>query len=156
MGNRKITGLTHLIQFDALLSSFEAAYYYNRWRPITAIRMGDSDGNDATAGDPSWATLPTLRPAPPTPTYPAVYVQMAGGAAELFKPFFKKDERPFTIGSYSLAGAEKSYTSFSDYAHDVALSRIYAGFQFRNDVEAGDKMGRELARFIYFRKFRDI
>ncbi len=57
---------------------------------------------------------------------------------------------------FSLAGAEKSYTSFSDYAHDVALSRIYAGFQFRNDVEAGDKMGRELARFIYFRKFRDI
>jgi hypothetical protein len=152
----KLLALTHLIQFDALLSSFDAAYYYNRWRPITAIRMGDSDGNDATAGDPTWATLPTLRPAPPTPTYPAVYVQMAGGAAELFKLFFKKDERPFTIGSYSLAGAEKSYTRFSDYAHDVALSRIYAGFQFRNDVEAGDKMGRELARFIYFRKFRDI
>lgn len=57
---------------------------------------------------------------------------------------------------FSLAGAEKSYTSFSDYAHDVALSRIYAGFQFRNDVEAGDKMGRELARYIFETKFRDL
>ncbi|HOY50466.1 MAG TPA: vanadium-dependent haloperoxidase [Prolixibacteraceae bacterium] len=152
----KLLALLNMAQFDACLSSFEGAYYYNRWRPITAIRMGETDGNDATAGDPAWATLPSARAVPPIPTYPAAYTQMAGATAEILRLFFKEDEKSFTIGSYSLAGAEKSYTTFSAYAEDVSMSRIYAGFQFRHDVEAGERMGRELARYIFETKFRDL
>src|SRR6185437_16597699 len=42
---------------DALIACFDAKYHYASWRPITAIRAGDTDGNEATAGDPTWATL---------------------------------------------------------------------------------------------------
>ncbi|HET6557515.1 MAG TPA: vanadium-dependent haloperoxidase [Prolixibacteraceae bacterium] len=152
----RLMAVTQMTQFDALLSSFEAMYHYNRWRPVTAIKYGDTDGNDDTTGDPTWSILQTGRPTPPTPTYPSTHAEMGSAGAEIFKLFFKKDNKPFTIGSYSLPAKERSFSSFSQFATECSLSRIYVGYQFRNDLVEGEKMGRVLAEFVYTNNLREL
>ena len=151
-----LLALTHMAQFDACLSSFEGKYHYNLWRPVTAIKHGDNDGNDHTSGDPAWAILKAARATPPTPTYPSTHSEMGGAAAEMFKLYFKKDSKSFTIGSYYLPEVERSFTSFSQFAAECAVSRIYIGYHFRNDVVQGEKMGRELAKFVFANNLRRL
>ena len=150
----RLLALTHITQFDAHLSAFDAIYHYNRWRPVTAIRMADSDGNDLTTADPAWNNLQAARATPPTPSYPSAHAEMGGAGAELFKLYFKKDFKQFTLESFYLPGAERSYTSFSHLSSDISISRIYTGFQFRNDVVQAEKMGRELARYVFRNNLR--
>ena len=152
----RLLALNHIAQFDACLSSFEGKYHYNLWRPVTAIKYGESDGNDNTVGDPTWSILQAARATPPTPTYPSTHSEMGGAGAEIFKLFFKKDNKPFTIGSYYLSGVERSFTSFSQFATECATSRIYIGYHFRNDIVEGEKMGRELAKFVYENNLREL
>jgi len=145
----RLLALTHMAQFDACLSSFEGKYHYNLWRPITAIRSGGNDGNDDTEGDPVWSILQAARATPPTPTYPSTHSEMGGAGAEILKLYFRRDNIPFTIGSYALPGTERSFASFSQFATECATSRIYIGYHFRNDVVEGEKMGRLLARYVF-------
>jgi hypothetical protein len=152
----RLLALTQMTQFDALLSSFEGKYIYNRWRPITAIRSGDNDGNANTVGDPNWVILQAARATPPTPTYPSTHAETGGACAEIFKLFFNKDDKSFTIGSYSLPGAERSFTSFSQFASEISISRIYIGYHFRNDIVEGEKMGRKLAKYVYANNLRKL
>lgn len=145
----RLMALNHMAQFDASLSSFEGKYHYNRWRPVHAIPDGDIDGNDFTTGDPTWIILQAAGFTPPTPTYPSTHAEMGGAGAEIFKLFFKKDNKPFTIGSYKLPGVERSFSGFSQFATECGLSRIYIGYHFRNDVVQGEKKGRELAKYVF-------
>ena len=55
---------------DAMIGVFDAKYHYNFWRPVTAIRNGDIDGNDATQRDASWTSLID---APMHPEYPSAH-----------------------------------------------------------------------------------
>ena len=145
----RLLALLQMTQFDALLSSFEGKYHYNRWRPITAIRSGDDDLNPETAGDPAWSILQAARATPPTPTYPSAHAETSGAGAELFKLFFKKDNKPFTIGSYSLPGAERSFESFSQFASECAVSRIYIGYHFRDDIVQGESKGERTGKICF-------
>jgi hypothetical protein len=152
----RLLALIQMTQFDALLSSFEGKYYYNRWRPITAIRSGDNDLNGETTGDPAWSIFQAARATPPTPTYPSAHAETSGAGAEIFKLFFKSDTKWFTIGSYSLPDAERSYGSFSQFASECAESRIYIGYHFRNDIVQGEIKGRELAKYVFENKLREL
>lgn len=152
----RLLALIQMTQFDALLSSFEGKYFYNRWRPITAIRSGDDDGNGETAGDPAWSILQAARATPPTPTYPSTHAETSGAGAEIFELFFKRVNYPFTIGSYSLPGAERSFASFSQFASECSASRIYIGYHFPDDIHQGKMKGRELAKYVFANNLREL
>ena len=81
---------------------------------------------------------------------------MGGAGAELFRLYFKKDFKDFAIRSNYLPGAERNYSSFSQLSDDIAISRIFAGFQFRNDVEPAAVMGRELAQYVFENNLRRL
>ena len=49
--NARLFGLLNLAMADGYIASWEAKYHYKFWRPITAIRLGDTDGNPDTEGD---------------------------------------------------------------------------------------------------------
>jgi hypothetical protein len=141
---------------DVLISTFDGAFYYNFWRPVTAIQEGNGDGNDDTAGDAIWSPLTTARPTPPLPSYPSAYAAGGGAGAELFKIFFKTDKKSFTIESYSLPDSERSYTSFSQFSTEMNVSRIYAGHNFRNDQIAGEQMGKKIAKYVYENNLKEL
>jgi len=152
----RMMALVHMAQFDAVQSSFEGKYHYNRWRPETAIALGDIDGNPQTAGDPGWIILKGARATPPTPTYPSTHASAAGAVAEVLKLYFKRDNIPFSIGSYTLPGVERSFSGFSQFARECSVSRIYIGYHFRQDIVIGEKMGRKLGQYVYFNNLRPI
>lgn len=154
----RLLALTEMIEADTHISFFEAKYFYNTWRPLTAIREGDNDGNDSTKGDPNWTIIqrPGVRPTPPVPTYPSSKATSGGAVAELFKLYFGTDKKSFTVESISLPDTKRSYESFSQFADEISLSRIYVGYNFRQGVEEGEKMGRQLAEFVYKNNLREL
>jgi hypothetical protein len=126
--------------------------HYNYWRPITAIRAGDSDGNPDTSGDPDWTPL---RPTPPDQDYPSGHSIEGGAAAEILKQFFGTDAISFQDCSVTLpAGSTcsdptpvlRSYASFSQAAVENAYARILVGFHFRKAVEEGTDYGRKIGK----------
>ncbi len=143
----RLFALLNIAQIDANISSFEGKYHYNYWRPITAVRAGDNDGNPATAGDASWTPTFTT---PPTPDYPSTHAYTGAAAAEIFKQFFKKDKISLkVISPYYLPGVERTLTSFTQIGRENALSRIYIGYHFRKAVEAGEQMGHKLGEYVF-------
>ena len=62
--NARAFALINMAISDGLVSVFDTKYFYVRWRPVTAIRAGDSDGNPRTEGDVNWTPFIT------TPSFP--------------------------------------------------------------------------------------
>jgi hypothetical protein len=143
----RLLGLLHIALADANISCLEAKYYYNFWRPITAVRLGETDGNPDTKGDPSWDVL--APPTPPVPDYPSNHATNGGAAAAILKDFFGNDRISFTATSSSLPGVSRNYSSFSQASRDNALSRIYVGYHFRNAVMKGESMGEKIGDYVF-------
>lgn len=152
----RLFALIHMAGADAIICAFDGPYHYNFWRPVTAITQGEYDGNDDTEGETSWIPLLSARPTPPLPSYPLGYAAVGNAGAEVFKMFFKTDKKSFTVGSYSLPRKQRSYTSFSQLADEMGVSRIYTGHNFRNDKIAGDKMGRAVGKFVFRNNLREL
>ncbi|MEA2608747.1 MAG: hypothetical protein QOJ75_990, partial [Chloroflexota bacterium] len=53
---------------DSVIAVWDGKYYYGWWRPLTAIREADTDGNALTTGVPTWEPL---IPTPPYPDWPS-------------------------------------------------------------------------------------
>ena len=150
----RLIGLIQMSQMDAFIASFEGKAYFNFWRPITAIRGGDADGIEATAGDISWTPTFTT---PPTPDFPSTHAYNGGAAAAVFASYFKSDLVDITVSSpYYLPGVERHLNSFSQMAHENAVSRIYIGYHFRRAVEVGKTQGLELGEYVFQNNLREL
>ena len=134
-----------LLQFaeaDAYISSFETKYHYNFWRPITAIRNADSDGNAATTADPTWAPFHPITPA--IPDYNSGHSAAGGAARAVLARFFGRDDIAFTLTSTSSPGVVRSYASLTQAADENGLSRILVGYHFGLAVRAGRTQGESV------------
>jgi PAP2 superfamily len=138
--------LLQMAEADANIASLETKYYYNFWRPQTAIPLGNTDGNSGTQGDPSWVVL--APPTPPVPDYTSNHAANGGAASEVLREFFGKDNMAFSATSTSLPNVTREYASFSAAAKDNYLSRIYVGFHFRNAVLKGEDQGEKVGKWV--------
>jgi hypothetical protein len=143
----RLLALVNLAMADGFIAGFETKYAVNFWRPVTAIRAGDTDGNDETAADPAWSTLLNT---PAIPDYTSTHSVLGGAAAEVLRRFFDDDGVPFTTTSgVPFAGLTRSFASFSQAAIENGESRIYAGIHFRSAVEEGIKQGNKIGGFVF-------
>lgn len=150
----RLFALLQMAEADMLICTFEAIYYYKFWRPVTAINQGANDGNDDTEGDAAWIPLLSARITPPLPTYPSSYAAGGTAAEIIFNLFFGKKDIPFSITSYTLPGVERNYSSVSQLAEEMNVSRVYVGHSFRNDGTVGGKMGVEIGQFVFENNLR--
>ena len=150
--NARLFGLLNMALADGYIAMVDSKNHYNYWRPITAIRTGDTDGNPDTTGDPTWTPL---APTPPDQDYVSGHSIEGGAGAEVLKQFFGTDQIRFEDCSVTLpAGSTcgdttpvlRSYTSFSQAAVENAHSRILVGFHFRKSVEEGIKYGEKIGQ----------
>ena len=139
--------LLNITLADTAIAFFEAKYTYDLWRPVTAIRMADIDGNPATQPDPAW--LPLSTKTAPDPSYPGAHSAISAAAAEVLR-IYLHDRIALDVTSEALAGVTRHFTSFSEAAEEAGLSRIYAGQHFRFDHIAGKHLGRQVALFVVF------
>jgi hypothetical protein len=142
--NARLFALFSIAASDAGVAIFEAKYKYNFWRPVTAIRNGDLDGNNATERDPSWESF--IR-TPMHPEYPCAHCTFQSTAASVLEAFFASDSASFKLMSTTAPGVTRSFSKLSDYVAEVVNARVYDGVHYRTSGEAGAAMGRKIGQY---------
>ncbi len=130
---------------DSAIAFYDAKYTYQLWRPVTAIRLADTDGNANTLADQNW--LPLAGNTAADPSYPGAHSTISAAGADVLARFYG-DKQRFTVTSPALPGVSRSFMRFSDAATEAGLSRIYAGQHFRFDHDAGLELGHDVAGFV--------
>ncbi len=130
---------------DAIIACFDAKYLYTFWRPVTAIRAGGTDGNDATVGDPTWSTL--LPGTPNHPEYPSGHSCVTPAAARAVAKFLGTPEIDFTVPSLTGLG-DRHFDRVDDLEYEVANARIWGGIHFRSAVEDGVEIAKKTAHQV--------
>ena len=129
---------------DALVAVFDAKYHYNFWRPITAIRNGDQDGNDATERDAAWTPLIDT---PMHPEYPCAHCIVSATVGTILQADIGDAPLPaLTTTSYMVPGSKRSWNSTEDFIREVSEARICDGVHYRTSTEVGVAMGRQVGR----------
>ena len=139
--NARLLAVAAMAMDDALIAVFEAKYTYNFWRPVTAIRNGDLDGNDATARDTGWAPF---IPTPMHPEYPCAHCIVSSSLGAVLEAEIGSGPAPRLTSSSPTARTSRTWTSVGDFTREVALARIYDGVHYRFSTEAGSAMGRKI------------
>jgi membrane-associated phospholipid phosphatase len=142
--NAHLLALLNVALADAVIACWDAKYHYVAWRPVTAIPLGDTDGNADTDPDPTWTPLLTT---PAHPEYPSGHSTTSSAAATVLAQVFGERTR-FTMDSDVLLGVTRSFTSFSSAQDEIANARIFAGIHFRSACEDGRATGRSVARYV--------
>jgi hypothetical protein len=150
--NARLFGLLNLASADAYIADFENKYFYEFWRPITAVRAGETDGNSDTIGDPNWMSEMEIGP---VPEYPSGHSGQGGAMSTVLARFFG-DRISFSTTSTMAPGATRAFTSFSEAAVENGNSRIYVGFHFRHAVTEGIKLGTKVGTVTFNHYLRPV
>ncbi len=153
---------------DAAINAWNDKYYWQFWRPITAIREAGTDGNPATEADPAWLPLfdPSLDPSvagvgpalttPPYPDHPSGHLSLDGAHLEVLQMFFGTDEIGFDVVSSRFPGELHHFDRFSDALEEIIEARIWAGIHFRTADVQGQILGREIADYMETHYFQPV
>jgi len=138
---------------DALIAVFDAKYHYGFWRPITAIRNGDIDGNDATERDASWAPLIDT---PMHPEYPCAHCIQAATVGTLLQAELGRTPAPtFTTTSPTATAGPRRWSSVEAFVQEVGNARVYDGVHYRTSTEVAIAMGGRIGALAAERFLND-
>jgi hypothetical protein len=131
---------------DAFIAVLDAKYHYNFWRPITAIRNGDIDGNPATAGEATWQPIANT---PMHPEYPCAHCILSGTVAGIVKTALGSTDIPeIAVTSPTAPGVTHRFTDMTAYTEEIANARIWAGFHYRFSTRVGTEMGYQIGEYV--------
>ncbi len=153
--NARMFALVGMAGDDAYMTTLAAKMHYNFWRPITAIRNAQDDGNPATDVDPAWAPLINT---PNHPEYPCGHCTFAGTVAEIMNS--ETGAAPpggVRVSSRSIPGAAvQVLPSWDDWVREVSFSRTLGGVHYRFSNEAGEQVGRRVAKMTLAKVMRPL
>src|SRR5258705_12328061 len=144
----RLFALVNLAMGDAIVTAWDSKNAYVFWRPLTAIRLGESDTNPDTEGNPMWQPLIN------TPNYPdhsSGANNVSAAATRSLALFFDTNEMTFTVKTTNLSAMQqtRTYSRFADAAQEVVDARIYEGIHFRFADEEARKQGRHVAQWVF-------
>ena len=148
----RLFAMTSMSGADALIGCWDDKDHYSFWRPITAIRNADIDGNPATTAQADW--LPFL-PTPPYPDHPSGYNCLTGATTQAAREFFGTNDVRITLTS-PVTATSRTYSHLSSIVHDTINARIYLGFHFRTPDVQGAKLGRQTAAYVAAHYFEPV
>ena len=150
--NARFFAMLYMTGADALISVWDDKAHWSFWRPITAIREADTDGNRKTDADPGWTPLV---PNPPYPDHPSGFNCATAAFVHAGQDFFGKDKVAFTLRNRP-RNEERSYERLSDALEDVVDARVWLGLHFRAaDVQAAG-IGKGVAHWLHKYYFRPV
>jgi hypothetical protein len=150
--NARLLAQIYVASADALTACWDSKFTYEFWRPVTAIRAGDTDGNPATVGDPAWTPL---APTPGHPEYPSAHSCFTAAWADTVKSFFDNAEIPITLTStVAGSGGTRVLPDTEAVVAELVSARVYGGMHYRFSCEAGTQIGRKVAAFVNSRHFQ--
>jgi len=140
--NARLLAVAAMAMDDGLIAVFDAKYTYNFWRPVTAIRNGDLDGNDATEREPSWTPFIDT---PMHPEYPCAHCIVSASLGAVLEAELAGRPSPKLSSTSSTAGGvERTWASVDEFVREVAVARIYDGVHYRNSTQVGSAMGKKI------------
>jgi hypothetical protein len=145
----RLMGMIDVTYADSIIACFDAKYHYRFWRPITAIRAGDTDGNPATAADPSWSPLIGT---PNHPEYPSAHACITPGAGRVLASFLGTPRIDFTIPSLTGLG-DRRYANAGELEYEVSNARIWGGIHYRSSVEDGAEISKRTVNWVLSHNF---
>ena len=151
VGATRFMAMISVTYADAVIACWDAKYHYAFWRPITAIRAGDTDGNASTVGDPTWSTL--LAATPNHPEYPSAHSCITPAGGQVVARFLGTDQIDFTVPSVTGLG-DRHFATVNDLTQDVSNARIWGGIHYRTSVEDGAKLGKKVVNYLLARAFK--
>ncbi len=140
---------------DTQIACWDSKYFYNFWRPITAIRLGDQDGNPETEVDPDWQPLINT---PNFPEYPSGHASTSGAVSHVLRLFFGTDELNFQMTTTNPKTLQKTrtFTRFSQAETEVVNARVYVGIHYRDSDLTARAQGLHVANWVFKNYFRAI
>ena len=160
----RLFAMENLAAADSQIGGWNDKYYWQSWRPITAIREADTDGNPATEADPTW--LPLFDPAtpvcnppslvtPPFPEHPSGHACATAAFVHTLKNFFGTDKIGFSAFS-NKSCTTRSFDRFSDALDEVIDARVWAGIHFRTADVQGAVLGKKVAHYLTKHYFQPV
>lgn len=142
----RLFALVNMALADAFIGGWDSKYHYDFWRPFTAIRAGETDGNNGTAADATWEPFLVT---PPVQDYPSTH-SVAGEAAATVLGRVIGDRTTFSVATSSAEDPTQSrtYSRFSSASLENSDSRIRAGIHFRFACDAGREMGDDIGDHV--------
>ena len=151
--NARALALINMAMSDSLVASFLNKYFYNFWRPETAIHAGNSDGNPKTTGDPNWAPFIVT---PCFPSYPSNHGSASNSAAAILRRIYGEHGHSITLTNPAVPNIVLQYTTFEQITDDISDARVYGGIHFRTDQVAGERLGKAIGNAVYKHNLRRL
>ena len=150
-----LLAMVEIVSTDAGLACFDSKYFYLFWRPITAIRNADQDGNPATTADPTWSPLLTT---PNHPEYPSQHGCFTSAFTDAIAAALHTKRLDVTIpgatGGGTTLTTTRHYNTVHEIQDEIVDARVWMGFHYRNSVEQGVKLGNDVAGWELKRFFQ--
>ena len=144
--NARLFAMTSQAIDDALIAVFDAKYAYNFWRPMTAIRNGDRDGNEQTERKSDWKPLIET---PMHPEYPCAHCIVSGSVGTVIKIDIGTDAIPtLQTASPTDSSIVRTWDNPDAFMQEVANARVWEGVHYRFSAQTGTQMGKEIARLV--------
>ena len=151
--NARLFAQVFVTTADSMIGCWDSKYYYNFWRPVTAITTDLDDGNAATVRDPAWTPLATT---PPHPEYPAGHGCVSTGYAEALKHFFGSPRLDVTLTSSVAGTVPHVFDNTNKMIDEIIIARIAGGMHFQTSIEDGSTLGKKVARWVARNHFRPV
>ncbi len=150
--NARLFAVLYVTVTDAQIAVWDSKYHFGFWRPVTAIRAAETDGNPATDADPAWLPLVTT---PGHPEYPAAHGAFTGAYAEALRRFFGSKLVNITLTS-TATGTSRTFNKTEHLINEIIEARIYGGMHYRTSCEHGVEMGKKVAKWVAKHYFQPL
>lgn len=148
----RLFAMLYLAMGDAMIAGWDSKYYFAYWRPVTAIRAGDTDGNPQTEADPNWTPLVAT---PNHPEYPAAHGCLTAAFAEALRAFYGTKKVRITLSS-AVTNTSRTFNNTDDLIKEIIDARIYGGMHYRTSGVHGTVIGKKVARLMNSRYFQPL
>lgn len=160
----RLLAIVNLSAADGAIACWNDKYHWDFWRPVTAIRTGDTDGNPLTEGDPAWtplfdpSTAVTGAPLgnPPFPDHPSGHTCLSGAVLTAMRDFLGTDKVAFDVHSGRFPGAPRHFERFSQALREIIDARVWAGVHFRTADMQGAVIGKKVAHVVKHDHFQPV
>lgn len=149
----RLFAIVTMANANSFIVDWDAKFHYNYWRPVTAIRNGDNDGNERTERDASWTPLNAT---PMHPEYPSQAAILAGAGSAALALVSGTAGAPVTITDSGNAKVTRPFTSIAKLAEEQRLVRIWGGIHFRTSLEVSDGLGKAIVKHLADTTYRPV
>ena len=150
----RLLAMGNMVASDAGIACMDSKYHDLLWRPVTAIRNADQDGNAATTANTTWSPLLTT---PNHPEYPSAHGCVTSAVTGVLTSVLKTQsiniDVPGATGGGTTLTTSQHFNTAQDLINQVADARVWAGLHYRFATTAGVEIGKQVSQWDLQRNF---